>query len=98
MARASLAVAAVLALTMTGCFRTVIDTPAASSGIEKTDVGVTWLALTSTTTHASECTYGIAKAEAYMPVWGVLAYWFTAGIAAPMRTLYTCAVPPGGQQ
>lgn len=92
--RGALAVALAILCCLSGCFHTVIDSPAKREGSVREDAGVTWFALSTTTTNAADCKHGIAKAEAYMPVWGLLVYYVTVGIAAPMRTVYTCAAAP----
>lgn len=82
---------------LAGCFRTVIESPVARDGGRDDASGVSWFALTSSTHDAQECKHGIAKAETYMPVWGAFVYWFTGGIAAPMKVDYYCAAAPQAQ-
>lgn len=85
-------------LSLPGCFRTVVETPAARSGAHDDGTSVSWLALTSATTDARECTYGVAKAETYLPFWGTMVYVLTAGIVAPMTAEYHCAAGPKAEQ
>jgi hypothetical protein len=86
-----LASLAAVAIFGSACFRTVINTPAAAGPAYGEDVEVSWLALSTATTDAKQCTYGIARATAYLPFWGWLVYGVTIGIVAPMRMQYQCA-------
>lgn len=86
--------AVVLCLLLSGCFRVVVDSPAARTGQHGDGSGVSFLGLTTVTTDARECTYGIAKVETYMPFWGWLLALVTAGIVPGMTAQYHCAAPP----
>jgi hypothetical protein len=78
-----------------GCYRVAINTPAPASGQNGTDSGASFVGLTTVTTEARECTYGVARAETVMPVWGLLLQLFTAGIVTGMTAEYHCAAGPG---
>lgn len=78
----------------TGCYRTVLNTPAPRSGIEGEESGVSWFGLTPVTHRADECPKGIAKVDASMPFWGALVVFLTAGVVAPMSIVYQCAGMP----
>ncbi|WNG49208.1 hypothetical protein F0U60_37640 [Archangium minus] len=82
-----------MCLSLTGCLRVVVDSPAARSGQRDSDSGVSFVGLTTVTADARLCTHGIAKVETYMPVWGWLLGVFTGGIVPGMKAEYHCAAP-----
>lgn len=89
--RLSTTLALAMLCLMSGCYRTVLTTPAARSDLEGDATGVSWVSLTPVTHNASECTKGVARVESQMPVWGALVWFITGGLIAPMTVEYRCS-------
>jgi hypothetical protein len=91
-----IALIAVLALSLSGCFSTTIRTRATRDlrrQGEDTGASFAW-GLSPVTASAIECENGIAEARVYWPFWGGLVSIITAGIVTPIKTEYVCAEAP----
>ena len=85
--------AAGLALLLSGCFATMVESPARSqsSPAYKT---LTWHLLAAPhVINASQCRHGVAEALTYVPPWGLAVGILTIGIAVPQWTIMSCVVP-----
>ena len=85
--------AIVLTVSMSGCFGTMVQSPATAARLT-----------TTTTVHiiafpvqidAHNCEHGLAETFTFVPLWGIVVGFLTIGIIVPMTTSYSCVPSPG---
>lgn len=80
-----------LLLPLTGCYRTVIRTPAEQSGEWGERRGYHFVDGITDAEHELPCPHGIATVEVYRPALAYLLEWFTMGIVSSTELKFTCA-------
>jgi len=89
----SVCLAIVVTASMSGCFGTMIQSPAAAAGELSTTTTVRIIALPAQI-DAHYCKHGLAETFTYVPLWGVVVGFLTIGIIVPMTTSYSCVPAP----
>lgn len=80
--------AVVLAVVLSGCLGTVVETPSPEGrAISSTHIH---LLTAPFQIDAHMCERGLAKAATFVPIWGVVVGFFTFGIVVPKTTVYHC--------
>ncbi|MCP3144447.1 hypothetical protein [Pyxidicoccus xibeiensis] len=80
-----------LLVSLTGCFRMSVRSGASRSGEARARTGVSLVGLTTVNVAAGECEHGLSRVDVSWPAWGLLVYFATFGIVAPVRAEYVCA-------
>ena len=84
----SACLAIVITVSLSGCFGTMIKTPAAAGNpFVTTQVHI--LAF-PTQVDAHMCNHGIAESLTYVPLWGLVVGVLTIGIVVPTTTSWSC--------
>lgn len=84
-----------IAVFASGCFGTSIRSGAARSNVTEEELGFSlFWGLTTSSTAAVECRFGLAETESWLPWYWWLLSSITAGIVTPVKKRYTCAMGP----
>lgn len=87
----ALLLAAVLALSASGCLGTSVESPARARP-SAAYATLRWhLIAAPNVIDASECRRGVADVFTYVPPWGLAIGILTLGIVVPQWTVYSCA-------
>lgn len=84
--------AAVIALSLTGCYSYTVRSGAMAAGPPTRETGVTLVhGLVGTSATAPECRNGLAYVETWTPWWAGFVQWLTFGIVSPLKAEWACA-------
>ncbi len=84
----TLALTALLSVSLTGCLGTLVQAP---TPVDRAKITTrAHLLAAPTQIEAHNCTKGLGEVFTFVPLWGVVVGVLTLGIVVPMTTSYAC--------